>query len=152
MAEAQMSKFQALYVYNFAKNIGWPPEDANRDLNICVIGDNDLVAELTTLAKTKKVGARSVVINSAASVNGIPKSDIIIVGESKTSQISQLITNQTGNKTLIVSGKKGMCSMGAGISFVSDNGKLNFEISNKNIKNFGLSVSQKLLSLGTELD
>ncbi len=151
-ASAQMSQFQALYIYNFAKNIGWPAEDATKDLVITVIGDNSLAAELNKLAATKAIGARKVIVKESATPNGIQKSDIVCLGESKSSQIGTLISAQEGNKNLIVSCKKGQCAQGAGISFLSEGGKLKFEISNKNISKRGLQVSQKLLQLGTEVD
>jgi hypothetical protein len=151
LASAQIAKFQALYIYNFAKNIGWPAEDTSRDLVITVVGDNDLSSELSDLAKTKGVGTRKVVVKSAATAAGLPKSDIIYLGESKGGLIGQLVSAQSGNKTLIVSGRKGHCANGAGISFVSTGGKLGFEISEKNISKTGLKVSQKLLSLGSEV-
>lgn len=151
-AEAQLAQFQALYIYNFAKNIGWPPEDASKELTITVIADNDLVTELTKLAKTKQVGARKVVVKESSSANGIQKSDIIFLGEARSNQISNLITSQADNKNLIVSAKRGLCAQGAGISFMTDGGKLKFEISNKNIAKKGLAVSQKMLQLGTAVD
>lgn len=151
-SNAQISQFQALYIYNFAKNTNWPIEDANRDLSITIIGDNDLTAELNKLAKTKTVGNRKVVINQAATTSGLQKSDIIFLGESKNNFINTLVNAQQGKKVLIVCGKKGQCSNGACISFVSENGKLNFEISEQNISHAGLSVSQKLISLGTKID
>ncbi|MCQ2227629.1 MAG: YfiR family protein [Bacteroidales bacterium] len=152
LCKAQMAQFQALYIYNFAKNIGWPSEDSNKDLVITVIGDNDLASELNKLAASKSIGIRKVVIKESATTNGLQKSDIVYLGESKSGQISSLISAQEGNKNLIVCGKKGLCSQGAGISFLSEGGKLMFEISNKNISKRGLQVSQKLLSLGTEVD
>lgn len=151
LASAQMAKFQALYIYNFAKNIGWPTEDASKELVITVVGDNELSSELATLAKTKGVGMRKVAVKNAATATGLPKSDIIYLGEAKGGLISQLVTAQSGNKTLIVSGRKGHCSNGAGIAFTSAGGKLGFEISERNISKTGLKVSQKLLSLGTEV-
>ena len=66
--------------------------------------------------------------------------------------MSNLMTVQNGNKNLIVSGKKGLCAQGAGISFLSEGGKLKFEISNRNISKRGLQVSQKMLSLGIVVD
>ena len=151
-ASAQMAQFQALYIYNFAKNIGWPADDSNKDLVITVIGDNDLAAELNKLSATKSIGSRKVVVKESATPNGIQKSDIVFLGESKSGQIGALMSAQSGNKNLIVSGKRGQCSQGAGISFLSEGGKLKFEISNKNISKRGLQVSQKLLQLGTEVD
>ncbi|MCQ2228579.1 MAG: YfiR family protein [Bacteroidales bacterium] len=151
-AKAQMAQFQALYIYNFAKNIGWPSEDASKELVITIIGDNDLAAELNKLAASKAIGSRKVVVKESATANGLQKSDIICLGDAKSSQISSLLAAQEGNKNLIVCGKKGLCAQGAGISFVSEGGKLKFEISNKNISKRGLQVSQKLLQLGTEVD
>ncbi len=149
-AGAQIAQFQALYIYNFAKNIGWPPEDASKDLVITVIGDNGLATELNKLAATKVIGSRKVVVKESATSNGIQKSDIVCLGESKSSQIAALVSAQ--NKNLIVSCKNGQCAQGAGISFRTENGKLKFEISNRNISKRGLQVSQKLLQLGTEVD
>ena len=151
-AGAQIAQFQALYIYNFAKNIGWPPEDASKDLVITVIGDNGLATELNKLAATKVIGSRKVVVKESATSNGIQKSDIVCLGESKSSQIAALVSAQEGNKNLIVSCKNGQCAQGAGISFRTENGKLKFEISNRNISKRGLQVSQKLLQLGTEVD
>lgn len=151
-AKAQMAQFQALYIYNFAKNIAWPAEDSQKDLVVTVIGDNDLISELNKLAQTKKIANRKVVVKESATANGIAKCDVIYLGESKSSQIANLVSNQRGNKTLIVSGKSGQCASGAGVAFVMNGAKLGFEISNNNIKTAGLQVSQKLLNLGTEVN
>ncbi len=152
VGRAQMAQFQALYIYNFAKNIGWPAEDNSKDLVITVIGDNSLASELNKLAATKAIGSRKVVVKESVTPNGIQKSDIVCLGEAKSSQIDALVSAQAGNKNLIVSCKKGQCAQGAGISFLSEGGKLKFEISNKNISKRGLQVSQKLLQLGIEVD
>lgn len=151
-ASAQMAQFQALYIYNFAKNVSWPQEDSNKDLSITIIGDNDLFSELSKLAKTKMIGTRKVVVNQSATATGLPKSDIIYLGETKSSLIGSLVSAQQGNKTLIVCGKKDQCANGAGISFLNVNGKLNFQISNKNISSHGLQISNKLVTLGIAVD
>lgn len=148
---AQMAKFQALYIFNFAKNTSWPMSDANKNLVITIIGDKELVQELRELASTKTIANRNVVVRSAASVASVGKSDIICLGESKSEQISLVVNDQAGKNTLIVSSKQGQCANGAGIAFTKDNGKLGFEISNKNIQKNGLHMNQRIMKLGTEV-
>lgn len=148
---AQMAKYQALYIYNFAKNTSWPMEDANKDLVITIIGDKELTQELKTLAAAKTIVNRNIVVRSAASISTVGNSDIICLGESKSSQINLVVNDQAGKNTLIVSSKQGQCANGAGIAFTSADGKLGYEISKKNINNGGLRVDSRLMDLGTEV-
>ena len=62
-----------------------------------------------------------------------------------------MISAQEANKVLIVSGAKGMCAQGAGISFVPEGGKLNFEIHEGNIVKHGIKISQKIVALGKQI-
>ena len=150
-ASAQMAKFQALYLLQFAKNTSWPAEDSNKPFVMTVIGDNALSAELKTIVVNKTIGNRKITINESPTATGLPKSDIIYLGESKSGQIGSLVSAQSGNKVLIVSGTKGQCSQGAGIAFAADGGKLNFEIHEANIGKNGLKVTPKLVSLGKQV-
>lgn len=150
-ASAQMAKFQALYIFQFAKNTSWPQEDAGKTLNITVIGDNALSSELKTIVSNKKVGDRPIKVTDAPTASGLAKSDIIYLGESKASQIGSLVAAQAHNKVLIVSGTSGHCAQGAGISFVADGGKLQFEIHEGNIAKNGLKVTPKLVTLGRQV-
>ena len=146
---AQMSKFEALYVYNFAKNLTFVDNTQKSDLVVTVLGDLQLQNELQNIVKAK-AGGRRVVVKGAASVAQLPKSDVIVVGKSMSAQMPELVVNQ-GDKALIVSTQKGLCSNGAAISLFAENGKLTYEICKKNIKHAGLHVPQHLVSLGIEV-
>ncbi len=150
-ASAQLSKFQALYLMQFAKNTSWPQEDNGKPFVITVVADNALATELKSIAATKSIGNRQIQIIEAATVTGLAKSDIIYLGESKSNQMSSLVSAQSKNKVLIVSGAKSMCSHGAGISFVPEGGKLNFEIHEGNIAKNGLKVTPKIVALGKQV-
>ena len=149
--QAQLAKMQALYLLQFAKNTSWPREDSGSPFVITVIGDKDLVSELKTVASSKTIGNRKIEVVSSSSVSGLSKSDIIFLGEKSCSQMSDLLTEQSGKTVLLVAGKKGLCSQGAGISFVPDGGKLNYEISEGNIAKNGLKVTQKIVSLAKQV-
>ena len=86
-ANAQMAQFKALYLYNFAKNIGWPEADNGSDLVITVIGDNELSSELEKLAKSRMVGSRKVIVKQAATIGNLDNSQIVYLSDSKSSQI-----------------------------------------------------------------
>ncbi len=149
---AQMAQFKALYIYNFAKNVGWPEGDNSKDFVITVIGDNEMAVELENLTKTRKIGARSVVVKKAPMVSDASASQIIFLGSSKSSQITALATSFGTSKTLLVSDKQGHCSSGAAICFMPVDGKLQYEISARNIKKAGLSIAAKIISLGIDAD
>ena len=150
-ASAQMAKFQALYLFQFAKNTSWPQEDNGKEFVITVIGDNAVSSELKTIVNNKSVGNRKITVKESATASGLAKSDIIYLGESKSGQIGTLVSAQAGNKVLIVSGTKGQCANGAGIAFVPAGGKLQFEIHEGNIGKNGLKVTPKLVSLGQQV-
>lgn len=151
VANAQLASFQAIYIYNFANNTSWPISDKDKDFVITVIGDTELAHALTKLSSTKKVANRKVVVKESPSFNEVAPSQIIYLGRSKASQIQNLRNSQNGQQTLLISGKNGHCQYGAGIAFVSNNGKLNFEISPTNIAKHKLSVSKKIVNLGIEI-
>ena len=65
--------------------------------------------------------------------------------------IDNLVSSQSNNKVLIVSGTEGHCSNGAGIAFVAEEGKINFEISESNIAKNGLKVTPKLVARGKQV-
>lgn len=76
-SDAQMAKFQALYIFQFAKNTSWPQEDAGKPLVVTVVGDNALSTELKAIVNNKRVGDRPIKVVDAATSSGLPKSDII---------------------------------------------------------------------------
>ncbi|MDO4460954.1 MAG: YfiR family protein [Bacteroidia bacterium] len=148
-ANAQMSKYEALYIYNFAKSVR-NVNDANKtDLVITVLGDLQLQKELQSIVNAKTSG-RKMIVKGSASVAQLPKSDVIVVGKSMSAQMPELVVNQ-GEKALIVSTQKGLCGNGAAISLFAENGKLTYEICRKNIKHAGMHVPQHLISLGIEV-
>jgi hypothetical protein len=151
-AQGQLAKMQALYLIQFAKNTSWPKEDSGKPFVITIVGDKKLAKEMKAVASTKMVGNRKIEVEEASKPTELSKSDIIFLGENRSEQTEALVSSQSGNKVLIVSGAKGMCSQGAGISFVPEGDRLNFEINEDNIMRNGLRVTQKILSLGKQVN
>lgn len=152
-ATAQIAKVQALYLFQFAKNIGWPEADADKDFVVVVVGDDEVAAELTSIAANKKVGNRKVEVVRTNSLQNATTANILFVSSSKRSLLPSAASMAYKQKMLLVSGNDGECPNGASISFAkAAGGKLSFEISERNIKRSGLSVAPKLLNLGKAVD
>ncbi len=149
--KAQMTQFKAMYLYNFAKNVGWPDAEAGMDFIITVIGDNEMATELQKMAATRKVGTRNVTVLQAPTAAAAEKSNIYYVGETKATQIPALFNNH-GKGAIIVSGKQGQALSGATICFFNADGKLKYEVSQGNVKKCGLSISSKIIELGKLVD
>jgi hypothetical protein len=150
---AQMAKFKALFLYNFAQNIGWPTaEDQSSQFLVTVVGDKEMATELKQLAKVKKIGVKEMVVVETNQVKNIEKSHIIFLGQSKSNLMPDLNNNQKGQPVLIISSKEDLCKQGAGISFVTIDGKLRFQISPTNIESRGLKMAGKLTTLGINVD
>ena len=146
--KGQSATFKALFLYNFAKNIDWPSSASGSELLITVIGDDEVAAELQKIAKVKKAGNKSLKIISAKEVKEAGNSHIIFLGSAKSSLMSSLSHTQTDNSVLLVADKKGLCSQGAGIAFLTVGGKLRYEISPAQIEKHKLKITQKIISLG----
>ena len=152
-AGAQVAKVEALYLFQFAKNIGWPAVDADKEFVIAVLDDVEVAAELKGIAANKKVGNRKVEVREVASLQNTKDVDILFVSSSRRGLLASAASSASRRKMLLVSGGSGECANGASISFVkSHDSKIGFEISERNIKKSGLSVTPKLLNLGKVVD
>jgi hypothetical protein len=149
--KGQTATFKALFLYNFTKNIDWPEADVSNELTITVLGDDEIYAELEKIAKVKKAGNKSIKVVSARNTKDIGDSHIVFLGTSKSSLMQSLSHEQQNKPVLIVADKKGLCKQGAAISFLTVNGKLRYEISPSVIAAHKLKVTQKVISLGIEV-
>ncbi|WP_430814118.1 YfiR family protein [Carboxylicivirga sp. RSCT41] len=146
--KGQTATFKALFLYNFTKNIEWPANAVGNELIITVLGDDEISAELEKIAKVKKAGNKSIKIVTVKSVKDITDTHIVFLGSAKSSLMKTLSHEQQGKPVLLVADKGGLCKQGAGISFLTVNGKLRYEICQPVIEKHNLKVTQKVLSLG----
>jgi hypothetical protein len=150
-SSAQTAKFKALFLYNFAQNIGWPEGNSHGDFIITIIGEPEVASELKELSKIRKIGNSTLIIKDLPAVENIENTNIIFLGSSRSNQLSTLVASQKGKPVLIVGDQQGLCKQGAGITFMLVENKLRFEIDPSIIESHGLICSRRLVSLGTEI-
>lgn len=150
-AENQAAKVHALFVFQFAKYTGWPKEDAGKPFVISVVGDNEVAEELRKATEGKSIGGRSVDVVSIKTINDMPTSDIIYLGESVSNMVNRVARSQADRHVLIIGGTQGLCTYGASVAFVWGDNKVTFEICERNMARHGLHVSPKLASMGRQV-
>lgn len=146
-ANAQNSKYQVAFLYNFTNYIEWPSDYKSGNFVIGVLGQSSpMIKDLNELAKMKKVHGQTIEIKVFADAKKISRCHILFIPKKSANQISTIINNLNGS-TLLVSDMPGTITNGAAISFVEKNGKLGYELQANNAEKYGLKLNSRLSAL-----
>jgi hypothetical protein len=142
---------QSIFIYNFTKEIEWPLDYRQGDFIIQVYGSAGLFNELIDYTNSKKVITQTILVKKIEKIEEIVKCHVLFIGTDKTSELGNLIRKFNNSKILIITDKKEGILNGAGISFVTRNERLNYEISTDNITKMGLKYSQNLVDMAVDI-
>jgi hypothetical protein len=143
---AQEEKFKAIFIYNFTKHVSWPVRPGN--FIISVLGNDDIIPEIEGIASKRMVGNLKIEVNKVNTPADIANCNIIFIPQGKSNMIAQVVEKAIARNILVITEKQNACSLGSDINFVSNGGKITFEISKANIEKYGLKVSGDLIQLG----
>ncbi len=146
-ANAQNSKYQVAFLYNFTNYIEWPADYKTGNFIIGVLGQNTPIAQdLKELAKMKKVHGQTIEVRVFARESDVSNCHILYVPKNFANKIAA-IENSIKGSTLLISDTPGSISKGAAISFVESNGKLGYELQASNAEKHGLKLNSRLAAL-----
>lgn len=140
-SSAQISnrKLEAIYLYNFTKYINFSTTSGYK---IGVLQDTEIAQELQENLKSKA----GIEVEMISSVGEAQSCNIIYVPKTKSSHLSELVSQLNKSEVLIVT-EEDLAKQGAPISFVIDGSKLRFKINKLALEQSGLQASTSLLSL-----
>lgn len=142
-------KSYTLFIYNFMKYVEWPEAQNKGDFILAILGESPITKELETLAATKKIKGRNIVIRKCKTPEDTYGCHLLFVPESKSAAV-KVLKDQTKDKpVLIVGEREGLAKKGASLSFVTlDDDELKFDINRKDIEQHQLKIASSLISLG----
>lgn len=143
---AQEGKFQAVFIFNFYKQMEWPSDYKGTDFVIGVLGESSVTAMLEKLTVSKS-GNTNFVIKEFSSVGSISKCNIIYIPEDQSDEFEDIKEKLEGTSTLIITEKAGLGGKGACINFVEINDRLKFELNEDAISKANIQISDMLKSL-----
>lgn len=144
IVNAQVAKFQAMYIYNFSRMVEWPETYKSGNFEIGVIGNNVLLEELKSFTSNKRAGNQSITIVNFDDVQNIEKCHILFIGSGMEKKFDEIYSKTNGFNTLVISEKTNLVEEGAAISFTVVDGKLKYYLNTDNAKRKGLKVSSSL--------
>lgn len=150
---AELDEYQAkaVFVYNFAKFVEWPPEsfkDPAGSLHICLLGQSPLEQTLDSTVRNKRVEGRGFVVRQVTDARQMPGCHLLFVAAPAVKRYRALRTELASLSGLLVVGEsEGLAAEGASINFKLDAGRLRVEINIAEARRERLVINSRLLSM-----
>jgi hypothetical protein len=148
-------EIKAAYLYNFGRYVEWPgaampvDESGSPDFVIGVVGDSPVIAPLRTIAASKKVGGRAILVRQFKAASDFHACQELFVPAGQDPElVAAILKKARATPTLIVGEEEGFALKQGQIGFYTDQNNMKFEINAGAAAKAGLKISSKLLSLG----
>lgn len=131
------------------KYIEWPEAQSKGDFVIGIMGDSPINKELQSLAATKKLKGRNIVLKKCNTAEEAATCHLLYITDSKSSAVKTLKEQMKDKPVLIVGEREGLAKKGASLSFVTlEDDNLKFDINKKEIEQHQLKIASSLIQLG----
>lgn len=150
---APEEKLKTAFIFQFAKYIEWPDEKDETSFSISLVGASPMWKFLQELAAEKRIREKPIELRNVTSVLDLPKSNVVILSAAEGESISQILRKTKGSHALTVGHGDGLAEKGVMINFfITEEGKLRFEINRAAAEAEGLVISSQLLKLAKIID
>jgi hypothetical protein len=144
--KTEIDSVKAAYIFNFIKFIDWPATPENKEMVICIIGNQTIEKVISGLA-LKDQGSKKVRVQHDIE----SACNIIFVYKTQYSEYEQTLLLYENKPVLTISDYPAFLSKEGIIELYAEKNKLNFNINNTKAKNNRLLISSKLLRLAKNL-
>ncbi|MBN1916810.1 MAG: YfiR family protein [Verrucomicrobia bacterium] len=147
---AREYEVKAAFLYNFATFVDWPEDavpDAGDTFIIGVLGKDPFGPELDSIAASRTVRGKRIVVRRFATLDGYTPCHILFVAASEREHLPVVLKRLAGAAVLIVGDTGGFAEAGGMVNLVLEERKVRFEINQAAAERAGLRISSKLLRL-----
>lgn len=141
-------QLKAVFLFNFAQFVEWPPQafpDAQAPLVIGVLGRDPFGAYLDETVSGETVNDRSLVVRRYRRVEEIKTCHVLFISRSEVDRLEQILASLRHRNILTVSDTEGAAQRGVTIRFVTEKNKIRLRINLEAAKAANLVISSKLL-------
>jgi hypothetical protein len=146
------SQVKAAYLYNFGKFVQWPDRVSSPDsLAICVLGRDPFGPVLDSTVAGENIDGRKIFVKRLIGLQEAASCSILFVSSSEESRLAAIIPAAQRMKVLTVSDIRNFIQRGGAIGFLTEQGKIRFEVNRKAAEQCHVSLSSELLKVATRV-
>lgn len=141
------SAVKAMFIYNFTKYFDWSQIESKPDFVIAVYGKSKVAGFLDEIAHRKTINGKPIVIKTVSSTKEIAGAQMLFIpgNVTRVRETIQMISDY-GSLIIITENKEALKS-GSHINLINVNGKLRFQLNEKQMKNSSIKFSKELSAL-----
>lgn len=143
-------QLKAVFLYNFAKFIDWPPGSfatPQSPFLICILGVDPFGSAIDDTLRGKTVGDHPVMVQRAKEPADVRRCHIVFISASEKHRLPEILTALQGANTLIVGDSDRFTDSGGTIQLMLEQNHVRFSINTDAAESAGLRISSKLLAL-----
>jgi hypothetical protein len=147
-AKASEAQVKAVFLFNFAQFVDWPPEavpDSQAPLVIGILGGDPFGDFLDATVRGERRGARPFVVQRYQRVDDISRCDILFINRSAGDAPEEILARLKNRPILTVSDADRFAERGGMIRFVTDRSRIRLQINPAAAEAARLTISSKLL-------
>jgi hypothetical protein len=143
------SDLEAVYLYNFAKFVNWPPESlsSSAPFSICTLGNEDFRGALDALTSNESLQGRKIVVRHLASITGADACHILFFAQSEDPRMAKDLNAVKLKPILTVSSDPEFLNHGGMIQFIVRDKRVRFAVNLAPALQAHLAVSSELLKV-----
>ncbi|GAB4091556.1 YfiR family protein [Flaviaesturariibacter terrae] len=145
-AQTREYQVKALFLYNFAQFVDWPPgcfTAPNAPFVIGIVGNDPFGRFLEEVVREEQLSGHPIVVQHYSSPSDIRSCHMLFVGGYTREALSAV----SGRAVLTVGEAQNFVSEGGMIQFVTEQNRIRFQIRPSSARAVKLSISSKLLRL-----
>jgi len=145
---AREYQVKAVFLFNFAQFVHWPPQafaESQAPLVIGVLGDDPFGSSLDDAVRGELVNNHPLVIQRYRRVEDVGDCHILFISQSEAGQLEQIFDRLKGRSILTVSDADEFTHRGGMIRFVTEKNRVRLRVNLEVAKASNLAISSKLL-------
>ena len=147
-ASSREYQVKAVFLFNFAQFVEWPPEafpEARTPLVIGILGEDPFGAYLDETVRGETVNNRPLTVQRYSQVEEIKTCHVLFISRSEAYRLEQILASLKGRNILTVGDAVGFARRGGMIRFLIEQNKIRLRVNLEAAKDANLVLSSKLL-------